>query len=138
LNLPVQYGENVPLLKVRLSAQGRGVMDCIAKVDSGATVTVLPRALIERMGVENDDLEEMGSAATAGGRMQTWQSRVPVELSVLSDQRGTDTSVFGPVVGLHGVVGENNNVLLGQRDFFAAFDVFFDRNGSVPVFELRA
>jgi hypothetical protein len=128
----------VPWLKVRLAARGRGEILSIAKVDSGATVTVLPRALIEGMGLAPDDLEDAGASRTAGGRMRTWRTRVPVELRVLADQRGSGGTVFGPAVALHGVVGENRSVLLGQRDFFAVFDVLFDRNGVVPVFELRA
>jgi hypothetical protein len=138
LNLSVRYEKDIPWLKVRLTARDRGELLCIAKVDSGATVTVLPRALIDAMAVRGDDLEDAEQSATAGGRMRTWRSRVPLELTVLADQVGNDFSAFGPSVGLDGVVGENRNVLLGQRDFFSVFDVFFDRNGAVPVFELRA
>jgi hypothetical protein len=108
------------------------------KLDSGATSTVVPRPIALDLRVTQQDLTTLPDATTAGGRpLSIWQCSMPISLQVGANQAGPDFDGFGPEVALSGLVGENSNLLLGQRDFFAAFAVTFRADEPEPYFVLE-
>lgn len=108
-----------------------------AKLDSGATTSVMPQPIAVQIGIGTQHMRPGGGARSAGGALSTWQSTLPVTVQVAANQQGTDNAGFGPEITLEGFVSPVNNLLLGQRDFFNEFSVTFERGTRRPLFVLE-
>ncbi|MDY3553754.1 retroviral-like aspartic protease family protein [Gemmata sp. JC717] len=105
-----------PLLPLSLSRNGTSV-DVVALVDSGATISVLPWSVGARFGVDWDALEVFCAVGGAAGR-------VPGKVILLDGTAGT----FPPQkLVFTWVKSDAVPVIVGQANFFLAFDVFFFR-----------
>jgi hypothetical protein len=105
-----------PLLPIRLS-RGSVTLDVVGLVDSGAAVSVLPWSVGARFGTDWNSLTVPCSVGgSAGG--------IAGKLLVVD---GT-VSPFGAVqLAFAWVQSDAVPLLLGQTNFFMAFDVFFYR-----------
>jgi hypothetical protein len=105
-----------PLLPIRLD-RDQTALDVVALVDSGAAVSVLPRSVGARFGVDWDALNVPCSiGGSAGG--------VSGKILVVY---GTVASFPAVPLVFAWVKSDTVPIILGQTNFFLNFDVFFAR-----------
>ena len=104
-----------PIVWVTLNVPGFRPRSLPALVDSGANATTVPRASLEAIGVDVDQLPPLVSAQGLGGKF---------------DQRRCDGEISWrslPFCQAFAVVDFLPGVVLGRADFFATFAVSFSR-----------
>jgi hypothetical protein len=108
-------------------------------IDSGSDRSLIPMEYLSDLGLERTDLkenEEKGMASD-GNTFPTWSTRsIAVTGQVVLPSDG-DFNPWGPIFRLRPYFAETGSLLLGQLDFFAAFDVHFDNTSDGPTLELR-
>jgi hypothetical protein len=118
-----------PFLEVRLTtASGSTVIDGI--VDSGASVSVMPRWVAEDLGI-SEELEPAEPLEGVGGPIDAWSFPGDIQAQAIVD--GQD---WGAPFNLRPAFADVEAILLGREDFFGAFTVTFDERPDPPYFEL--
>lgn len=119
----------MPLITLRLEA-GDESATIEGIVDSGATFTMLPLALAKTLKIRRQ-LRRDGGVRGVGGWRPKWRSAVPIHAEVLAQM---DPQVgWGPVFELQPRFWWKDLFLLGRHDFFATFDVGFQREGETST-----
>lgn len=122
-----------PRILVRL-ATSEGYRNAVGDIDSGSDRTLCPKVYAAELGIAGADLvlhRNTGQPAV-GSRFDTWRPQgIAITGQILDPASGEDGPVeWGPLFPMDLAFAETDTLLLGQRDFFAAFDLrFFTRNG---------
>lgn len=138
LSIPYEPG-TVPQLTVRVGC-GNGELTRVGTVDSGSSRSLFPKVFAEDLGLAEDDLvlrEEKGEPAIGAG-FDLWEAKGIAFNGqiVVPDPGEGDFLAWGPMFPMDLVFAETDTLLLGQSDFFAAFDVKFLRNGGDALLEI--
>jgi len=138
LSIPYEPG-TVPQVTVRVGC-GNGELTRIGTVDSGSSRSLFPKMFAEDLGLSEDDLvlrDEKGEPAIGDG-FDLWEARGVAFNGqiVVPDPAEKDFVAWGPMFSMDLVFAETETLLLGQSDFFAAFDVKFLREGQNPFLEI--
>ena len=131
LNLSYASG-TVPQVSVQLeTANGRKTV--IGQVDSGSDRSLCPLVFAEELGLQADLVpDEKRGEPAIGGTFDLWS---PKEVAihgqiVLPDPEENDFVPWGPLFSMAPAFADTDTLLLGQSDFFAAFDIkFLNRDG---------
>lgn len=97
-------------------------------VDSGADRSLLPRALLKRLGLHGADVAK--DARPSGGvrsRFVTWYSTVPLvgQIFLPPGAAGPAAALWGPEFPLQVRFATNAPALAGRNDFFQPFNITF-------------
>ena len=136
--MPRVFGTSIgvghsPLLEVGV-VTGKGkqpAQEVTATLDSGADQTVVPRSLVEALGVDYDKLKEPVDAA--GGAITGKGADGDFELRVCRGKVRWRTTVICNEFW----VANCPVVLLGRDDFFKLFDVMFDWSAPTPYVDIE-
>ena len=123
-----------PLLKVSV-ATGKGkqlAQQVTATIDSGADRTVVPRSLVEALGVNYDNLQ--GPVDAAGDAITGMGADGNFELRECKGKVRWHTTVICNEFW----VANCAVVLLGRDDFFKLFDVMFDWSAPTPYVDIES
>lgn len=129
----------VPQLTVRVGC-GNGELTRVGTVDSGSSRSLFPKMFAEDLGLSEEDLvlrEEKGEPAI-GDSFDLWEAKGVAFNGqiVVPDPGERDFVAWGPMFSMDLVFAETETLLLGQSDFFAAFEVKFLRNGEDALLEI--
>jgi Aspartyl protease len=129
---------NVPVLNLRVQAEGRAAIELDGIVDSGATHTVLSIETAEALGLQRTDLAESPGIIVADDtQVPSWITKVPIRAQVQAElTTGNPLEPWGPIFDLYPRFMSSGSPLLGQEDFFTTFDVAFWRRITPNVFSL--
>lgn len=138
LNIPYESG-TVPQVTVRLGC-GNGELTRVGTVDSGSSRSLFPKMYAPDLGLADEDLilsKTQGEPAI-GDAFELWEARGIAFNGqiVLPDPGEGDFVAWGPMFAMDLVFAETDSLLLGQSDFFAAFDVKFLRHESDALLEI--
>jgi hypothetical protein len=130
----------VPNISVQLeTANGRKIV--VGEIDSGSDRSLCPRAIAKDLGLSGQNLKknELKGMPAVGGTFDTWSTdgiAITGQI-VLPDPDEGGFVPWGPMFGMDLAFADDaETLLLGQRDFFAAFDLkFLNRDGG-SVLEL--
>jgi hypothetical protein len=127
--------DNVPSLDLRLQVQGGPAVDFAGTVDSGATSTVLSIRNAEALGL--GDLRHAGPVTVADRKqVPSYTAKAPIAAQVLLVAEGIVLDVWGPSFYIDAIFLEDADPLWGQSDFFATYEVTFQRNITPATFGL--
>ena len=132
LGTSVSVGHS-PLLKVGV-VTGKGnqpAQEVTAILDSGADRTVVPRSLVEALGVDYDNLKRPVDAA--GDAIAGMGAGGDFELRVCRGKVRWHTTVICNEFWVANCLV----VLLGRDDFFKLFDVMFDWSAPTPYVDIE-
>lgn len=127
----------VPIL-LQTSLGGKRV---VGEIDSGSHKSLCPLAILGELGLSLGDLEEVpeGGEAAVGGTFPTWSARgTGITGQILAPNADrTDFEPWGSMFSLgHLSFADTTTLLLGQADFFAAFDLHFLNRAGTPTVEI--
>ena len=116
---------NVPVLNLRVQADGHPAVEFDGVVDSGATHTVLSIEAAQVLGLQLSDLiESPGIIVADDTEVPSWITRVPIRAQVQAElTTGEQLQPWGPVFDLHPRFMSSASPLWGQEDFCASFKV---------------
>lgn len=123
----------VPQVSVQLTTSS-GWKRIVGDVDSGSEKSLCPMAFARDLGLGSSDFAKgpkKGESAV-GDVFDTWspQGIAITGQIVLPDSEEGDFVAWGPLFAMDLVFANTDTLLLGQSDFFAAFDVkFLNRDG---------
>jgi len=137
LSVPYAHG-TVPTILVALeTAGGRKIVG--GDVDSGSDRSLIPIDHLHDLGLRASNLKKNKERglASGGATFPTWSAPgiAVTGQVVLPSDGGFDP--WGPIFRLRPFFAETGSLLLGQLDFFAAFDVHFKNAPDGPLFELK-
>lgn len=100
----------------------------LALVDSGATLSILPRSMGEKLGLNWLKATSLGKIAAASGAPEGRSARVKCQFGTLE-----------PVtLGFAWIENDSVPLVLGQVDFFRQFKIcFFESEREFEISELR-
>lgn len=137
-SLSVSYARGtVPTILVSLETTS-GQKMIAGDIDSGSDRSLIPMEHLNDLGLRASDLtkSKQKGLASDGNAFDTWSARgVAITGQVFLPSDG-GFNPWGPIFRLRPYFAETGSLLLGQLDFFAAFDVHFDNSPSGPIFEL--
>jgi predicted aspartyl protease len=130
---------NVPILNLRVQADGHPAVEFDGVVDSGATHTVLSLEDAEALGLERTDLiESPGIIVADDTKVPSWVTNVPIRAQVQAElTTGEELEPWGPVFDLHPRFMSSGSPLWGQEDFCASFEYRQQRFLRPAHFELE-
>ncbi len=123
----------VPQISIHLGT-GTGWKRVVGDVDSGSVRSLCPLMFAKDLGLGASDLvkdSKQGESAV-GDIFDTWSPKgVAINGQiVLPDLNEGDFVPWGPLFSMDLAFADTETLLLGQSDFFAAFDVkFLNRDG---------
>lgn len=130
----------VPNISVQLeTANGQKIV--VGDVDSGSDRSLCPKAIAVDLGLTGTDLKKnkLRGMPAVGGTFETWSAdgiAVTGQI-VLPDPDEGAFVPWGPLFPMDlAFADEAETLLLGQRDFFAAFDLKFLNRGGGSVLEI--
>jgi len=138
LSIPYTRG-TVPTILLRLeTANGRKIVG--GEIDSGSDRSLCPLSITGDLGLSPAELAKDANRGmpAVGDTFDTW-SPVGIAITgqiVLPPDENGDFVPWGPIFPMAPAFAETNSLLLGQRDFFAAFDLRFLNQSDGPVFEI--
>lgn len=116
----------------------------IGCVDSGADRTLLPRSFAADLELDDSELVmDSGSSGGVGSTFNTWSSTVPIigQVGAILDVGGSgNPAPWGPEFPMNPAFTDLDpepSALLGRADFFQAFLVLFEEDGSTPSFTIQ-
>jgi len=137
-SLSVLYDRGtVPTILVALETfNGRTL--AAGDIDSGSDRTLIPVEFLGELGLKTSDLKKTQTRglAASGGQFDTWSTPGIAVTGQIEVTAGSGFRPWGPVFKLRPYFADTESLLLGQLDFFAAFDVHFVNATSGPIFEL--
>lgn len=140
-SLSVEYPSGtVPNISVQLeTANGRKIV--VGEIDSGSDRSLCPRAIAGDLGLRSRDLKknDLKGMPAVGGTFDTWSAdgiAVTGQI-VLPDLSEGGFIPWGPMFPMSLAFADNaETLLLGQQDFFAAFDIKFLNRSEGSVLEI--
>jgi len=137
-SLSVSYAQGtVPTILVSLETANGSKM-IAGDIDSGSDRSLIPMDHLGDLGLQASDLKknkEKGLASD-GNAFDTWSAHgIAITAQIFLPSDG-GFNPWGPIFRLRPYFAETGSLLLGQLDFFAAFDVHFNNSPSGPTFEL--
>lgn len=116
----IETGVWMPYIPVRLESNGN-VIDVMALVDTGATISVIPNSIGRELGLD---------WATGNKVLLTGALESEARLMVL----GMEISGLGKTKqGFAWARNETSRVILGNMNFFLEYDVYFSRVKKVLI-----
>lgn len=144
-SLSIDYPSGtVPNISVQLgTANGQKIV--VGDVDSGSDRSLCPRAIAVDLGLAGNELKknELKGMPAVGSTFETWSTdgiAITGQIVLPVPDEGTFVP-WGPLFPMDLAFADDaETLLLGQRDFFAAFDLkFLNQGGSVlEICELPA
>lgn len=138
LSIPYDPG-TVPQITVRVGC-GNGELTRVGTVDSGSERSLFPLMYAPELGLTDDDLVISGTKGepAIGDDFELLEAKgVAFNGQIVIPHPGEgDFISWGPMFAMDLVFADTDSLLLGQSDFFAAFDVKFLRPDGEPVVEL--
>lgn len=138
-SLSVSYAQGtVPTILISLeTTNGRKML--AGDIDSGSDRSLIPLEHLGDLGLRASDLKKNKDRGLAsdGNTFDTWSTRGKAITGQISLPSDGGFKPWGPIFRLRPYFAETGSLLLGQLDFFAAFDVHFDNAPGGPTFELR-
>jgi hypothetical protein len=117
----------VPQVAVQLETSS-GSKRAVGEIDSGSVRSLCPLLYLEELGLSTADLvknERKGSPAV-GPEFDTWSPKVGISGQIMIPSlEENDLVPWDKLFNMDLVFAETETLLLGQADFFAAFDVRF-------------
>jgi hypothetical protein len=117
----------VPQVSIQLETAG-GSKRAVGEIDSGSVRSLCPLLYLEELGLSMEDLalnERKGSPAV-GPEFDTWSPKVGISGQIMIPSlEENDLVPWDKLFSMDLVFAETETLLLGQSDFFAAFDVHF-------------
>jgi len=135
MSLSIDYPSGtVPNISVQLeTTSGRKIV--VGEIDSGSDRSLCPRAIANDLGLSSADLKknDLKGMPAVGGTFDTWSAdgiAVTGQIALPDTDEGGFVP-WGPLFPMDlAFADEAETLLLGQRDFFAAFDLkFLNRDG---------
>lgn len=137
LSLPYPSG-TVPNISVQIeTANGRKIV--VGDVDSGSDRSLCPMAIAADLGLSKADLKKnkFKGMPAVGGEFETWSpDGIATTGQIVLPEPDEATFIpWGPLFPMELAFAEEaETLLLGQRDFFSAFDVkFLNQDGGSVV-----
>jgi hypothetical protein len=127
--------DGAPLLQIVLT-YGDQAVALLALVDSGATRSMFPLQVAQRLGVTLEQ-DALGARGVEGAGFPTWSALETVMGQVVRiDPDNQQASLWGDPFRMTPAFCEKDPFLLGRQDFFAAFPVKFVPGKPDPSFIL--
>lgn len=129
---PYQYGfiDNrkipYPIVKVHLQTV-RGLRAYLFIMDTGADDLTMPKYMITLLGLKKKDLKESESQGISKKPVKTWEGTI-------------DITFCEKTFPVHCSFTNNNKTpfLLGKEDIFDKFNITFDNDNDLTVFEKKS
>jgi len=138
LSVPYARG-TVPTILLRLeTTNGRKVVG--GEIDSGSDRSLCPLGIAQDLGLGPANLAKNATQGmpAVGETFDTWSPdgiAITGQIVLPADENGDFVS-WGPMFPISPAFAETDSLLLGQEDFFAAFDLKFLNQAEGPVFEI--
>lgn len=117
----------VPQVSIQLETAG-GSKRAVGEIDSGSVKSLCPLLYLEELGLSMDDLvlNERKGAPAVGPEFDTWSAKVGIcgQIMIPSLEEN-DLVPWDKLFNMDLVFADTETLLLGQSDFFSAFDVQF-------------
>jgi hypothetical protein len=117
----------VPQVSVQLET-ANGSKRAVGEIDSGSVRSLCPLLFLEELGLSTGDLvcnKRKGTPAV-GPEFDTWSPKVGISGQIMIPSlEEKDLVPWDKLFSMNLVFAEAETLLLGQSDFFAAFDVEF-------------
>lgn len=117
----------VPQVSVQLDTAS-GSKRAVGEIDSGSVRSLCPLLFLEDLGLSTGDLvkNERKGAPAVGPEFDTWRPKVGISGQIMIPSLDEhDLVPWDKLFNMDLVFADTETLLLGQSDFFAAFDVRF-------------
>lgn len=117
----------VPQVSVQLDTAS-GSKRAVGEIDSGSVRSLCPLLYLDELGLSMDDLalNERKGAPAVGPAFDTWCPKVGISGQIMIPSlQENDLVPWDKLFNMDLVFADTETLLLGQSDFFAAFDVQF-------------